>query len=395
MAFVSTTVHVDANACHPSPCVHGSCFSGPAGYLCVCDHGYTGIHCDSSIGGIETCLSCPARLTDVPCTHVQKCSSGQQCFARILATSSGDLLHEYGCKDSQLCGARSVIGRRETPTSMTSRQTQTGFPLCERCCLGAICNMNMCGQAPNISVSGGPTCYSCSNHTTKDSCTDIQHCPAGQVCQLVPKISIATHTYHFESSCAVHAAFQRRVTNSPDFHRNLAEYKKGFGDINSNFWMGSLENLKEIVDLGPTDGKFHGVVVGANDSTFSEECTFTLRIISLSGAPSFTIEREANATFSCTGSISPQDNGQVDAGFVIPPVATFATYDRDTTDACAAHQGGGWWYYGCVPSNGSLPTNTYNNSNICGSHFYPGGQLPPDEDAHCAPFNLYSDRPSQ
>ncbi|WAR07869.1 hypothetical protein MAR_017827 [Mya arenaria] len=92
---------IDANACQSSPCVHGSCFSGPAGYLCVCDHGYTGIHCDSSIGGIETCLSCPARLTDVPCTHVQKCSSGQQCFARILATSSGDLLHEYGCKDSQ------------------------------------------------------------------------------------------------------------------------------------------------------------------------------------------------------------------------------------------------------------------------------------------------------
>ncbi|XP_052809239.1 uncharacterized protein LOC128237695 [Mya arenaria] len=94
---------------------------------------------------------------------------------------------------------------------MTSRQTQTGFPLCERCCFGTICNMNMCGQAPNISVSGGPTCYSCSNHTTKDSCTDIQHCPAGQVCQLVPKISIATHTYHFESSCAVHADCEAKV----------------------------------------------------------------------------------------------------------------------------------------------------------------------------------------
>ncbi|WAR09473.1 FAT4-like protein, partial [Mya arenaria] len=75
---------IDANACQSSPCVHGSCFSGPAGYLCVCDHGYTGIHCDSSI---------------------------------------------------------------------------------------------------DISVSGGPTCYSCSNHTTKDSCTDIQHCPAGQDCE--------------------------------------------------------------------------------------------------------------------------------------------------------------------------------------------------------------------
>ncbi|XP_052809152.1 delta and Notch-like epidermal growth factor-related receptor [Mya arenaria] len=77
---------IDANACQSSPCVHGSCFSGPAGYLCVCDHGYTGIHCDSSIGGIETCLSCPARLTDVPCTHVQKCSSGQVTFEHPLHT---------------------------------------------------------------------------------------------------------------------------------------------------------------------------------------------------------------------------------------------------------------------------------------------------------------------
>ncbi|XP_052808058.1 ficolin-2-like [Mya arenaria] len=188
-------------------------------------------------------------------------------------------------------------------------------------------------------------------------------------------------------------AFQRRVTNSPDFHRNLAEYKKGFGDINSNFWMG-LENLKEIVDLGPTDGKLHGVVVGANDSSLHEQCTYTMRIISLSGAPSFTIETEANTNFSCTGSIVPEANGQIDIDDVSPHVATFATYDRDTTDSCAAHQGGGWWYYGCVPSHGSLPTNTYNNSIYCGSHFYPG-HLIPDANFHCTPLNLYSDRPSQ
>ncbi|XP_052809150.1 ficolin-2-like [Mya arenaria] len=216
------------------------------------------------------------------------------------------------------------------------------------------CSSNPCQRGSCTSSNGDFECHCPSGYSGKTcgplpmDCKDIINRPHlfsnrgdGVYTIMLPRSHTVLRVFcNMTHDSGGWTAFQRRVTNSPDFHRNLAEYKKGFGDINSNFWMG-LENLKEIVDLGPTDGKLHGVVVGANDSSLHEQCTYTMRIISLNGAPSFTIETEANTNFSCTGSIVPEANGQVDIDDVSPHVATFATYDRDTTDRCATHQGGG------------------------------------------------------
>ena len=45
--------------------------------------------------------------------------------------------------------------------------------------------------------------------------------------------------------------FQRRMDGTVDFYRNWADYVKGFGDLNGEFWLG----LSEINRLSQAGGK--------------------------------------------------------------------------------------------------------------------------------------------
>ena len=66
--------------------------------------------------------------------------------------------------------------------------------------------------------------------------------------------------------------FQRRLDGSVDFYRDWASYKKGFGNLNGEFWLGNdhlhrltaAYNVRMRVDLEDFD----------NDTRYAEYTTF-------------------------------------------------------------------------------------------------------------------------
>ena len=60
---------------------------------------------------------------------------------------------------------------------------------------------------------------------------------------------------NFSVYCNLHqndkwwVTFQRRVDATLDFNRTIADYKKGFGDLNGNFWLG-LDKLHLLAQRG-------------------------------------------------------------------------------------------------------------------------------------------------
>ena len=146
--------------------------------------------------------------------------------------------------------------------------------------------------------------------------------------------------------------FQRRIDASVDFHRNWAEYKNGFGDLNGNFWLG-LKKLHLLagpgkrailrIDLKHINWPY---MIYAEYSTFeiaNEADMYRLKVEGYSG----------NATDSLADHTKSHHvmNGQ-----------RFSTKDKDNdhfSGNCADHFKGGWWFNSCHGSNlnGLYPPN--------------------------------------
>ncbi len=128
--------------------------------------------------------------------------------------------------------------------------------------------------------------------------------------------------------------FQRRIDASVDFYRGWDEYKRGFGDLNGNFWLG-LDNIHRLTaaetslridmkDLQNSVGfaKYNKFKVG------SEQSKYKLEVAGFSGNRGDSLSYHNNMFFS--------------------------TKDRDNDRGgrnCAVIRKGGWWYNDCYYSN--------------------------------------------
>jgi len=128
--------------------------------------------------------------------------------------------------------------------------------------------------------------------------------------------------------------FQKRLDGSVDFYRGWDDYKNGFGNLNSEFWLGldkihRLTNTKNRlrVDLEDTTGK----------TAYAEYDMFAV-----------TSERTKYQLSLGTYSGTAGDSLSHHRGY------PFTTKDQDNdskSSNCAVSTKGAWWYTSCYASN--------------------------------------------
>ncbi|XP_072289859.1 angiopoietin-related protein 2b [Eucyclogobius newberryi] len=128
---------------------------------------------------------------------------------------------------------------------------------------------------------------------------------------------------------------QRRSDGSVNFFRNWETYKQGFGNIDSEYWLG-LENIYWLTNQGN-----YKLLVTLEDwsgrKVFAEYA-------------SFRVENEADFYKLRIG----RYHGNAGDSLTWHNGKQFTTLDRDHdtyTGNCAHYQKGGWWYNSCAHSN--------------------------------------------
>ena len=140
---------------------------------------------------------------------------------------------------------------------------------------------------------------------------------------------------------------QRRINNSVDFDKPWNDYKTGFGNLDSNFWLG-LEKIRRITNSATYQlyvaVQFQNVDVAAQSGQsvrFAEYNSFSLA----TEASNYQLSIGSyNSTISTAGdSLISRHNGKY-----------FSTKDRDNDNSppnCAGQYQSGWWFNGCLDSN--------------------------------------------
>ncbi|XP_046861382.1 fibrinogen-like protein A [Xenia sp. Carnegie-2017] len=129
---------------------------------------------------------------------------------------------------------------------------------------------------------------------------------------------------------------QRRQDGSVNFYRGWNDYKQGFGDLKSEFWLGldkiyrltSARRNKLRVDLGDTSGNKRYAEYDYF-AVENESKKYQLRLGKYSGTAGNSLSAHKNKSFTTKDS----DN------------------DTDVVGNCAVHAKGAWWYYNCYDSN--------------------------------------------
>ena len=135
------------------------------------------------------------------------------------------------------------------------------------------------------------------------------------------------------------AVFQRRMDGTKNFYRGWADYVKGFGDLNGEFWLG-LSKLNRLTYAGTitTSKTLRVDLVDFDGNTrYAQYTTFRVK----DSAKEYQMN-VAGFTGNAGDSLT-YHNGM-----------NFSTYDQDNdlfNGNCASSYKGAWWYKSCHYSN--------------------------------------------
>ena len=137
--------------------------------------------------------------------------------------------------------------------------------------------------------------------------------------------------------------FQRRIDGSVDFNRNWADYKRGFGNLDEEFWLG-LDKINRFTEARITNTlrveltDTQGNTAYAKYSTFNVGDGTTKYTLSIAGYSGTAGDSMVNSNFPYNA------NGK-----------KFSTKDSDNDvwagGSCALNRVGAWWYGHCGYAN--------------------------------------------
>ena len=139
---------------------------------------------------------------------------------------------------------------------------------------------------------------------------------------------------------------QRRNNNSTSFDRTWNEYKRGFGSLTGNFWLG-LENVHEITSrkrnaILRIELRLH------EDSATIRYAEYRLFIVDNEASQYRLTIGNYDARSTLPNSMTPTGWGGPTANLNGMAFSTFDMPNTDgTTKSCAAKCHGGWWFNRC------------------------------------------------
>ncbi|PVD32785.1 hypothetical protein C0Q70_08231 [Pomacea canaliculata] len=133
---------------------------------------------------------------------------------------------------------------------------------------------------------------------------------------------------------------QKRKDGSVDFFRNWQEYKKGFGNLEGEFWLGN-DYIHHLSVQEPTMLRIE--MIDWDDKTYTALYD------------TFTIENEKNLYRLHIGSYHGDAGDSLKSHWENHDGMPFSTKDRDNDgryyDSCAEHFHGAWWFNNCFDSH--------------------------------------------
>uniref|UniRef100_A0A8C4TP37 Ficolin-2-like n=1 Tax=Erpetoichthys calabaricus TaxID=27687 RepID=A0A8C4TP37_ERPCA len=130
--------------------------------------------------------------------------------------------------------------------------------------------------------------------------------------------------------------FQRRMDGSVDFFREWTAYKKGFGNKQSEFWLGN-DYIHSLTSAGSHELRID-LIDFENASTFAKYASFNV----MGETEKYKLILGDFTSGTAGDSLSSQKN------------MMFSTKDQDNDSSasfCASAYKGGWWYSDCHFSN--------------------------------------------
>ncbi|XP_071140558.1 uncharacterized protein [Mytilus edulis] len=181
-----------------------------------------------SDGGQE-CLSCSNIETVQDCQHYIVCDNTEVCYKQKFATESGGTSYDFGCSQPKTCNH--LIG------SIFGKRSEGHHIICSGCCNNTrLCNQDI--TCSNVKPNNTRVPQECSDINIKNRTDGVY--------TIYPDGQRATPVYcDMTTKNLSWTVIQRRINGFIDFYRGWSAYKDGFGDVNSEYWLGN-DNIHEI-----------------------------------------------------------------------------------------------------------------------------------------------------